>query len=378
MYAWEDTDLSKKIVKYSLNILLLLLIIAGTLFLLFKDQEIKPIIKQLHHARKSYLFGAVAFMVLYVSGESVIIRYLLGNLKHGVSLIRCLMISCIGFFFSGITPGASGGQPLQVLYMSKCGVDPLVSTLVFMIVTICFKLALILLCAVFILLEPVVMFDSIGKVPLLFTYGVVGNGLFLTFLLLVVYKPSVAFSILKFGIKLGGKLHILRNPDSTLQKAVRSIRQYEKAATYVKKNTRMMINVMLITFVQRLFYFSVCFMVAKALKIDCSWTELVALQILLALAVDALPLPGAAGANESVFVILFKRIFGETAVLSGLLLNRGITYYVLLISTAAVTCFAHFYIMKTANKEVVPEQKKRRIRIFTRYTESERKNGGEK
>lgn len=53
-------------------------------------------------------------------------------------------LQLIGFFYSCITPSASGGQPAQIYYMSKDGLDVSVSTLVLMIVTITYKAVLVL------------------------------------------------------------------------------------------------------------------------------------------------------------------------------------------------------------------------------------------
>lgn len=36
-------------------------------------------------------------------------------------LLRCISYSFIGFFFSGINPSATGGQPMQLYYMKKDG-----------------------------------------------------------------------------------------------------------------------------------------------------------------------------------------------------------------------------------------------------------------
>ena len=44
------------------------------------------------------------------------------------SLWRCIQYSFIGFFYSGITPSATGGQPVQLYYMNKDGKGVFFST----------------------------------------------------------------------------------------------------------------------------------------------------------------------------------------------------------------------------------------------------------
>ena len=69
--------------------------------------------------------------------------------------------------------------------------------------------------------------------------------------------------------------------------------------------------------------------------------------MVLSLAVDILPIPGASGVNEIVFVRLQTMIFGGM-VSAGLLLNRGITYYLFAVVTGIFTLVAHLYFNKVA------------------------------
>ena len=50
------------------------------------------------------------------------------------TLPRCIQYSFIGFFYSGITPSATGGQPVQLYYMNKDGNRGSDSTVVLMTV----------------------------------------------------------------------------------------------------------------------------------------------------------------------------------------------------------------------------------------------------
>lgn len=366
----------KKTLKYIINVAVILLIAVGTLYFLFRDRELSKIIVQIKEADFRYLLGALAFMGMYVVSESFIMKYLLHNLEHEISIVKCILISHIGFFFGAITPSASGGQPVQVFYMSKLGIDTLVSSFIVVIITLCFKLTLVLLCIVLSIFEPDVMFGSIGEIPILFTYGVLATLAFLVFLFMCIFKTSLADGVVSWGIKVGTKLHIIRHPERTLGKAIRSIRQYEKAAAYIRHNLNVLVVPMLITIVQRLLYFSVTYMVLRALHIECSWAQIIGMQVVLSLSVDILPLPGASGANESVFFILFTMLFSEATVLSALLFNRGITYYLILVVGGIVSLIGHWVIMKSYHRAKEARKsgrssKKRKIVIAKHYVSME-------
>ena len=60
-------------------------------------------------------------------------------------MTHCALYSFVGFFFSCITPSASGGQPMQIFYMKKDKLPIPVTTLVLMIVTITYKAVLVVI-----------------------------------------------------------------------------------------------------------------------------------------------------------------------------------------------------------------------------------------
>ena len=57
-----------------------------------------------------------------------------------------------------------------------------------------------------------------------------------------------------------------------------------------------------------------------------------------------LPLPGGMGISENLFLIIFKTIFAAGLLLPGMVLSRGIAYYVQLLLSAGMTLFAHLTI----------------------------------
>ena len=66
-----------------------------------------------------YIITGLVLVVFYVCGESLIIKYLLYAVKIKAPLVNCIRYSFVGFFFSCITPSATGGQPAQIYYMKK-------------------------------------------------------------------------------------------------------------------------------------------------------------------------------------------------------------------------------------------------------------------
>ena len=64
--------------------------------------------------------------------------------------------------------------------------------------------------------------------------------------------------------------------------------------------------------------------------------QLFNIQSVLFLATSGLPLPGAIGASESVFLTLYGTAFGEQLLSPAMLLNRGISFYLFVLITMGV------------------------------------------
>ena len=72
-------------------------------------------------------------MIAYILLEAVNIGRTLKALGEQSKFIKNVKYALIGFFFSSITPAASGGQPMQVYYMHKEKISVANSTLALLI-----------------------------------------------------------------------------------------------------------------------------------------------------------------------------------------------------------------------------------------------------
>ena len=344
----------KKILKYALNIALILVITLLTLHLIFKEQELPEIIRDLKSADMRWIAGGAAAAVAFVAGESVIIHYMLRVLEQKTSFFRCLKYSFIGFFFSYITPSSTGGQPMQMYHMKKDKIKIGYSTLIMLLITIAYKSVLILLALGFLIFNFGTVEQYAGDMKWLIVLGFVLNLSFIALLLLVFLKPIWARAL---GIKTVGLLSKLRvikrkNKDKYTEKVIRICDTYAMGADYIKKNTAVVFKIFVLTALQRICLFSVTWIVYKAYGLSGTrFIDILTLQIIIAVAVEMLPLPGAAGISEGCFLLTFTEIFGEELVKPALLINRGLTFYLILLIGAAVTFGAHIINIKREKRQ---------------------------
>lgn len=346
----------KKNLKYVLNIAFILVIGWLTLRLLFHGEEFSDIVNDLHLADKSWLALGVVFVFLFVAGESTIIKYMLRFFDVKIPFVRCLKYSFIGFFFSCITPSASGGQPAQMYYMKKDGIKIGFSTLIMLMITIAYKAVLVLLGVFFLVFNFSFVKLHVGKLWWLLAVGFVLNIAYILGLIFIFYKPLWAR---KMGIKLINfltRVKILKekNNEKYINKIKRICDNYMIGAEYIKSNVHTVVNIFLITIVQRIFLLAVTWIVYKAYGLSgTSFFGIVTIQTMIGIAVEMLPLPGAVGVTEGCFTYMFMGVFTEKLVRPAMLLSRGLSFYVLLVMSAAVTLGAHLIVLRKDKKNGV-------------------------
>lgn len=342
----------KKYKKQIINSSFLIVLLILTFYLIFKDQELTRILEYIKNARKIPLIIGSFLALAFICGEAVIIHYLLRKFKNSVTMRKCIKYSFIGFFYSAITPSASGGQPMQVYYMKKDDVNATESSIVLVIVTLAYKIVLLLMGFIAIFFHYDILRENVGGLRILIIYGILANVIFIILLLIVLFKQTFAKRVVITVIMWLGNHKLIRNKDKLLRKVFNILSKYVHCADYVNANKSMFLYVFFITIIQRFCLFLITFMVYKAFRLrGVSPYEVVALQTMIALAADSLPLPGGIGISESSFIVLFDTVFGPTMVLSGMLLSRGLSYYLLLMASAVVTIAAHVIVGHRTKKE---------------------------
>lgn len=337
--------------KVIANTAFLLLLLFATAFFLFRDKELPEIFAAIHNANKLYLWLGLLLVLVFVCSESVIIHYLMRLLKEKVSILRCIKYSFVGFFFSSVTPSATGGQPMQVYYMQKDGISASMSALVLLIITVAYKAVLVILSGVMFIFKKDFILGNLGPVRYILIYGVIVNVAFITFLLVVIFKESLAKRVIHYSIVFLTKVRFVKHPEICEEKCLMIMEPYHTGAEYIKKHLGVLGNVFLITVFQRVCLFLVTYCVYRSFGLHgVSAFEIVTLQTIIALAVDMLPLPGGIGASETSFLAMFETIFGPALLMPGMLLSRGISYYALVFISGAVSVAAHIIGMRKDNQ----------------------------
>lgn len=334
--------------KTVFNIAFLIIVFLITIYLMFSGQDLSAILDTVTNVNKFYLFLGLVLIVLFVCSESIIIKYLLHVVKIKWPLYKCVRYSFVGFFFSYITPSATGGQPAQLYYMKKEGLDLPTSTIILLLVTIQYKFVLVFIGLGICLFGQGILAVLTAEVRFYLYLGLTLNVFCVVFMSMLVFMPNLCRYLMQKLYHLLHKLHLIKNIDKRLASLENSMDQYQQASVFLGRNKLSIFVVFIISLVQRLLLFYTTYIVYRSMGMSGhSAFEITILQATISIAVDMLPLPGGMGISEHLFKRIFLPIFGGSInlTLSAMLLSRGLNYYAVILISAIVTIYTHVVIV---------------------------------
>ena len=332
---------------------LFVLLAAATAWLILREYRLDEILAACSRARPAWLLAAVLMMGLFFLCEAV-------NLGRGLELSgsrpgkrRLLFYALTGFFFSSITPSASGGQPMQLYYMHRDGISASRGVLALMTELASFQTAAVLLAAggagLYFChgtaglsggmglpsgmgltggmgLSDSTGFSGCSGIVWLFLAGVGLNLLILTGLLLMLFSRRAVKCFLAAAFRLP------RLSAAQRRKLLGSAAAWRRAAAALRKSPKTAVKLVSTSMVQLCGFCSVPWLIVRSLSVEGLSLPLTAgTQAMLYVSVSSLPLPGAVGVTEGGFSVLFQGLFPSALLGCAMILSRLASFYVPLV-----------------------------------------------
>lgn len=306
------------------NLLVFLILIFLTLWIIFKDQSINEIINTISKVKIQYVLIGIVCMIIYLTLEAVNLGRTLKVLGEKSTFLKNLKYAFIGFFFSSITPAASGGQPMQIYYMHKEKISVANSTIALLInlssmqiITISF--ALISLCFNYQYLNTALV--------IFFIIGISLNATALALLLIGIFSKRLSKWMIDFAFKIM-KFFKVKNLDQKREKMEDELLKYQSNAKLLKENKPLIAKTIITTAIQFIFYYSISYCTYRSFGFsESNILEVISMQSVLFATVSGIPSPGAVGVSEGAFIEIFRNIYPEELIRSATLVSRAINFY---------------------------------------------------
>lgn len=322
--------------KYILMFLFFVIIIFLTFSSIFDHNSFISIVNDIKKVNVIYILVCLLIVCLYFLIQGIYMKSILNALKKKITLKKGIFYSLIEFYFSGITPSSTGGQPVQLYYMTKDKIPMRKSYITLMLNTIYFKLILILLGIFVLIFKNNFLFNHSMIYIIFFILGFFVDFVIIIGCYLLLFKQKFIKKILFFILKICKKSKFLNNKIKDIN-ITTILTKYKDELKFINSNKKIVIINFFITFIQRLLLFSIAFVIYKSLGFNkYNYFDLLAIQVSVQLAIEALPLPGGVGLSEKMFHDIFITIFGFGVADCGMLLTRTFSFYIPLLVSGSI------------------------------------------
>lgn len=331
----NSNKMSKR--KIILNLIIIILLLGGLISISLKFSDYDVIKKSFENINGINLLYAILCSIGFCFFSGYAGYLLIKNRRTKMRNRLALYINNTEMFFNGITPFQMGSQPFIVYYYLKNEVDGEDTTSTILFNTILFQFVSIVISTISIFIFYQSIYQKIGaKVAIIWVGWAINLMLFLG-LLSVVYIPGFYKFVISL-FKLLAKIKPLKKPmEKLIKKTPQTVINTQKTIKGILKNPWETITLVIVKAISVVFYCSIAFFAARALKhevLAVDYGYLFVISISSSVLMGWIPLPGASGGTEGAFVLLLSFFsfksglqLTESEAVSVMLLWRFVAYY---------------------------------------------------
>ena len=322
--------------KGIISILIFIIFVAIVFYFIFRNNNYQEIYLIFKNSKKIYLVIAVLCMACFSISEALNLKKALNLCGSKVSFKSAYEYALAGFFASSVTPSSSGGDPMQLYLMTKDKIPVSHSAITLLTKLLCFEIVTVVIGSISYFSNPS-LFSKIGNIKYIVYLGIFLNCLVLTLYILVIFYNKIVKYLVKILEKLLLKLKY-KKTDTLIEKINTQVIEYGRVAKTLRGNKLIFIEMLLITLVQMILYYSIPYLVYLAFGLKgVNLVTFIIVQSVLFISVSALPFPGAVGISEGTFMFLYKNIYGAKLLGSAMVITRFINFYIFVFYSSIIT-----------------------------------------
>lgn len=292
--------------------------------------------------------AGVAMLVAVVCGVMIVdcLKFCVVN-KAVIGSVRpvvAIKTSFLGKFYDGITPFSTGGQPMQIYYMTTKGVSGAESSAIVLIRYFGSIFGFTFIGAVYMILGVVFgVLDGVSGSTLLMVAGWIGltvNLIVPVFLAFFVFFPRFARALTQCFINAGAKLHIVKNKERAMAKALKTVDDFISSFKIIIKKPLLLVLFIACCLAENFLTFSVPYFAMEVLScnVDGMFFTVMALNVFTTFGVSFIPTPGNSGVVEGMGVLAFSVAAGAALAWCVLIWRFAVYYVYILIGMIITIC----------------------------------------
>lgn len=311
------------------GIVLLLLATILVLYIMLKD-DFFNIIHTIVNINIFWLILAILFLISYWFLKSIVLHKIVKSFDEDYSYPKAFRMQVLTQFFNAITPFSSGGQPFQVYVLKKDGIGYNNGTNIIVQEFIIYQISLVIMGIIAIVYNYFFhLFPEVEILQNLVILGFLINTFVIVFLFILAYSKKFDHFVLKHGINLLSRFHLVKDKEKTLQKWNKTIDEFNTNARLLTKDKFRFIGMILLSLLSLVALYLTPSIIMYGMG---DYSSISGVKSIIACAYVMLigsfvPIPGGTGGIEYGFMA-FYGTFIKGPILSALLLVwRFVTYY---------------------------------------------------
>jgi len=310
------------------NTIFLLLVLSIILYFVLKD-DFNSIVNIISKMKIGWLLIAILLIFIYWLIRSICLYDIAKKHSNKIKFSQMFLITLITQFFNGITPFSTGGQPMEVYYLSKCGIKTTKGTNIILQNFVMYQTALIMYGIIAITINY--KFHFFKRVPILrelTTLGFIINILVGLALLLISFSSKFNKKTVLMIIKLLHKMKIVKDIDKTKETWLIRLDEFHDSAKLFKKHKGLFLKGFMYHFLSLgIFYAIPLFIILGLGQGNINLIETITASAYVLIIGSFVPIPGGSGGIEYGFIQFFGNFISGAALSASLLIWRFITYY---------------------------------------------------
>lgn len=273
------------------------------------------------------IWGLVPFML-----QGYILSMMAKHLSPSYRFHEGFINALVGGFMSGVTPSSTGGQVAQTYTFKKQGLKSSQGAGLIWLDYFLYSICLVVL-ALLLFLTNVSEFAH-SSITFVFGLGLTINILIIVFLGLMVFYPKLYRKLMRLILTFSEKIKLVKQKGKIVEAWYKILDHFYEAQSVITENRSLLGKIFALNFLRLLISFATPLVIGLFLRLEIHWDQvihLIALTSFVSIANTFVPLPGAAGATESLFVLTFSTVIGKASAASIMILWRFFSFYQILL-----------------------------------------------
>lgn len=319
----------KSIIKLILNIIAMCVPVGLIIYFLTSENGFVDLLGNASTFNWFWIFTGVMCQLLNIAIDAYTLHKFTDNYTGTYNYSKAFKCTAIGQFFSIITPGAVGGQPMQLYCLKKQNVNTGVASSVLIQKFLVYQTTITIYSFIATLFNLNMFSDGMtGVMATLAAFGFISHALVIIVMYMFSFNKKLTSNIISSIFNFLAKIKIIKDPDNKAINLENQLQCFHDSNSQLYKNKSLLVKVVLLTVIQLTLIFFIPYTIYRGFNfLGANAFDMITGQAFVIMVSSFMPLPGGSGAAEGSFFVFFEKYFTPGTIKSAILIWRIISYF---------------------------------------------------